>query len=162
MRERRNARPARRMTSKVNYLLAMIRQLHVVSLRAHLESNRSRANAGRLREGSFAWKRRAPPSPASGTLVVIHDLQKRACSSKVPFRLCKAKSSKSSFPRREPHKLKLRGAVGHFFGCRFKDHISTAAVSAASFRSPGPAESENRAEVVRKAVGRARGSFLRN
>ena len=41
---------------------------------------------------------------------------------------------------------------GRFFGCKFSDPISTAAVSAAMLRSPGPDQPQQNRETVEKAL----------
>jgi hypothetical protein len=140
------------MTSKVNYLLAMSRQFHVVSLRAHLESESLKGERRSSPRRKLRLEAESATESASGTLVVIHDLSEEGLLIESFVPLGQGEVLAVVIPEAGTAQAEVTWSSGHFFGCRFKDRISSAAVSAALLRSPGPAEPEDRSEVVQKAL----------
>lgn len=123
-----------------------------MSLRAQLESEpkkgeRRSASRRKLRlqaEGG---------SPSAGTAqVVIHDLSEEGLLLEGPVPLAEGEILEVLIPEAGTAHAEVSWTSGHFFGCRFKEPISTAAVSAALLRSPASGGAGNRSEAVEKAL----------
>jgi len=120
-----------------------------MSLRAHLEA------------GTEAEERRSSPRrrlrlQAEGALatgdtqVVIHDLSEEGLLIESAVPLGEGELLEVMIPEAGSAQATVAWASDRFFGCKFNEPISTAAVSAALLRSPG--QSTPNQEAVEKAL----------
>ena len=89
---------------------------------------------------------------AGATPVVIHDLSEEGLLIESPVPLAEGEVLEVVIPGPLTAQAEVSWMSGHFFGCRFNERISTAAVSAALLRSPVQGVAEDRSEVVQKAL----------
>jgi hypothetical protein len=123
-----------------------------VSLRAQLEvgpdaGERRSASRRKLRLESEGYISSAPQ-----TQVVIHDLSEDGLLVESPVPLEQGESIEVVIPEGGTAQAQVAWSSGRFFGCKFSDPISTAAVSAALLRSPGPDQPQQNRETVEKAL----------
>ena len=123
-----------------------------MSLRAQLEvgpdaGERRSASRRKLRLESEGYVSSAPQ-----TQVVIHDLSEDGLLVESPVALEQGESIEVVIPEAGTAQAQVAWSSGRFFGCKFSDPISTAAVSAALLRSPGPDQLEQNRETVEKAL----------
>jgi PilZ domain len=121
-------------------------------MRAHLEAESLKGERRSSPRRKLRLEAESATASASCTLVVIHDLSEGGLliESRVP--LVQSEILEVVIPEAGTTQAEVTWSSGHFFGCRFNDRLSTAAVSAALLRSPAPAASENKSEVVKKAL----------
>ena len=123
-----------------------------VSLRAQLEvgseaGERRSATRRKLRLESEGYVSSAPQ-----TQVVIHDLSEEGLLVESPVPLEQGESIEVVIPEAGTTQAQVAWTSGRFFGCKFSNPISTAAVSAALLQSPGPDEPQPNTENVEKAL----------
>ena len=90
--------------------------------------------------------------PAAETQVVIHDLSEDGLLVESPIPLATGDVLDVVIPEAGNVQAEVAWTSGRFFGCRFREQISTAAVSAALLRSPASGKAKANAEVVEKAL----------
>ena len=86
------------------------------------------------------------------TQVVIHDLSEEGLLVESPVPLADGELLEVVIPEAGTAQAEVTWNSGRFFGCKFKQPISTAAVSAALLRSPAPTQSRPNTEVVQRAL----------
>ena len=136
----------------INYFLAMCRQHESVSLRAQLDVG---PEAGERRSSSRRKLRldaEGASASALQTQVIIHDLSEDGLLVESPIGLEQGETIEVVIPEAGTAQAKVAWSSGRFFGCRFSNPISTAAVSAALLRSPGPDQIPPNMETVEKAL----------
>ena len=136
----------------INYFLAMCRQHESVSLRAKLDVG---PEAGERRSSSRRKLRldaEGASASALQTQVIIHDLSEDGLLVESPIGLEQGETIEVVIPEAGTAQAKVAWSSGRFFGCRFSNPISTAAVSAALLRSPGPDQTPPNMETVEKAL----------
>lgn len=130
----------------------MTSQLHAMSLRAQLdvepqEGERRTSQRRRLRveaEGTTA--------SATETKVTIHDLSEEGLLVESPVPLAQGEVLEVDIPGAGiVHAEVTWSNTGRFFGCRFREPISTGSVSAALLRSPAEPARSASFETVEKA-----------
>ena len=130
----------------------MTSQLHAMSLRAQLdvepqEGERRTSQRRRLRveaDGTTA--------SATETKVTIHDLSEEGLLVESPIPLAHGEVLEVDIPgARIVHAEVTWSSTGRFFGCRFREPISTGSVSAALLRSPAERARSASLETVEKA-----------
>ena len=136
----------------INYFLAMCRQHESVSLRAQLDVG---PEAGERRSSSRRKLRldaEGASASALQTQVIIHDLSEDGLLVESPIGLEQGETIEVVIPEAGTAQAKVAWSSARFFGCRFSNPISTAAVSAALLRSPGPDQTPPNMETVEKAL----------
>ena len=121
-----------------------------MSLRAHLEAEPKTGERRSSPRRKLRLEAEGVSATAGDTQVVIHDLLKTGCSSKAPCRWPKANVLEVVLPEAGTAQAEVAWASDRFFGCKFNRPISTAAVSAALLRSPGPGQPNQ--EATEKAL----------
>ena len=123
-----------------------------MSLRAQLEIE----PAAGERRSSLRRKLRLEAAGARAssaqTQVVIHDLSEEGLLIESPVPLAEGELLEVVIPEAGTAQAEVAWNSGRFFGCKFKQPISTAAVSAALLRSPAPGQAQPNAEVVERAL----------
>ena len=123
-----------------------------MSLRANLEIDSEQGE----RRSSHRRTLRLQAEGASGsspeTQVVIHDLSEEGLLVESPVPLATGDMLDVVIPEAGNAQAEVAWTSGRFYGCKFREKISTAAVSAALLRSPTSAKAKANAEVVEKAL----------
>lgn len=130
----------------------MCRQHESVSLRAQLDVG---PEAGERRSSSRRKLRldaEGASASALQTQVIIHDLSEDGLLVESPIGLEQGETIEVVIPEAGTAQAKVAWSSARFFGCRFSNPISTAAVSAALLRSPGPDQTPPNMETVEKAL----------
>ena len=123
-----------------------------MSLRANLETE---SRAGERRSAprrKLRLQAEGASTSAGDSLVVIHDISEEGLLLQSPVPLAEGEILEVVIPEAGTAQARVSWTSGHFYGCKFVEPISTAAVSAALLRSPGPGATDNRSEVVEKAL----------
>ena len=134
-------------------LLAISRQFRrFMSLRANLETEpRTGERRSAPRRKLRLQAEGAIPS-AGDTQVVIHDISEEGLLIESPLPLTDGEVLEVLIPEAGTAQAEVSWTSGHFYGCKFIEPISTAAVSSALLRSPAPGTTDKRSEVVEKAL----------
>lgn len=123
-----------------------------MSLRANLEIDSEQGE----RRSSHRRTLRLQAEGASGsspeTQVVIHDLSEEGLLVESPVPLATGDMLDVVIPEAGNAQAEVAWTSGRFYGCKFREKISTAAVSAALLRSPTSGKAKANAEVVEKAL----------
>jgi hypothetical protein len=130
----------------------MCRQHESVSLRAKLDVA---PEAGERRSSSrrkLRLEAEGASASALQTQVIIHDLSEDGLLVESPIALEQGETIEVVIPEAGTAQAKVAWSSGRFFGCRFSNPISSAAVSAALLRSPGPDQIPPNMETVERAL----------
>jgi hypothetical protein len=130
----------------------MCRQQGGVSLRAQIDVG---PEAGERRSSSrrkLNLEVEGASASASQTQVVIHDLSEDGLLVESPISLEQGETIDVVIPEAGTAQAQVAWSSGRFFGCKFNSPISTAAVSAALLRSPGPDQPQTNTKDMEKAL----------
>lgn len=130
----------------------MCRQHGGVSLRARIDVG---PEAGERRSSSrrkLRLEAEGASASAPQTQVIIHDLSEEGLLVESPVSLEQGEMIDVVIPEAGTAQAQVAWSSGRFFGCRFSSPISTAAVSAALLKSPGPGEPQPNGENLEKAL----------
>jgi hypothetical protein len=133
-------------------LLAISRQQGPVSMRAQIDVG---PEAGERRSSSrrkLKLEVEGASASASQTQVVIHDLSEDGLLVESPVSLEQGEAIDVVLPEAGTAQAQVAWSSGRFFGCKFSNPISTAAVSAALLQSPAPDQPQPNTENVEKAL----------
>lgn len=136
----------------INYLLAMCRQQDGVSMRAQLDVGPEAGERRSTSRRKLRLEAEGTSASALQTQVVIHDLSEDGLLVESPIPLEQGEAIEVVIPEAGTVQANVAWISGRFFGCRFSNPISTAAVSAALLRSPGPDQLQPNMETVEKAL----------
>ena len=122
-----------------------------MSLRAHLEGEPA---AGERRSTARRKLRLEVEGAAAAgdASVIIHDLSEEGLLVESGVPLSEGELLEVIIPEAGTAQAEVAWTSGRFFGCKFIEPISTAAVSAALLRSPGPDQGKPNQEAVEKAL----------
>jgi PilZ domain len=134
-------------------LLAISRQVRrFMPLRANLETEPQTGERRSAPRRKLRLQAEGAIASAGDTQVVIHDISEEGLLIESPVPLTDGEVLEVLIPEAGTAQAQVSWTSGHFFGCKFIEPISTAAVSAALLRSPAPGTTDNRSEVVQKAL----------
>jgi hypothetical protein len=134
-------------------LLAISRQFRrFMPLRANLETEPRAGERRSALRRKLRLEAEGATTSAGDAQVVIHDISESGLLIESPVPLIEGEVLEVLIPEAGTAQAEVSWTSGHFFGCKFIEPISTAAVSAALLRSPAPGTSDNRSEVVQKAL----------
>lgn len=122
-----------------------------MSLRAQLDTEPDKGERRASRRRKLRLEAEGASASSSQTQVVIHDLSEEGLLVESPIPLVTGELLEVVIPEAGTAQAEVTWDGGRFYGCKFKEPISTAAVSAALLRSP-TGKSERNAEVVEKAL----------
>lgn len=122
-----------------------------MSLRAQLDTEPDKGERRASRRRKLRLSAEGASASSSQTQVVIHDLSEEGLLVESPIPLVTGELLEVVIPEAGTAQAEVTWDGGRFYGCKFKEPISTAAVSAALLRSP-TSKSERNAEVVEKAL----------
>lgn len=122
-----------------------------MSLRAQLDTEPDKGERRASRRRKLRLEAEGASASSSQTQVVIHDLSEEGLLVESPIPLVTGELLEVVIPEAGTAQAEVTWDGGRFYGCKFKEPISTAAVSAALLRSP-TSKSERNAEVVEKAL----------
>ena len=123
-----------------------------MSLRAQLEIE---PDAGERRSSprrKLKLQTEGANASASQSQVVIHDLSEEGLLIETAVPLATGDVLDVVIPEAGTAQSEVAWTSGRFYGCKFIEKISTAAVSAALLRSPNTVGANQKAEVVEKAL----------
>ena len=123
-----------------------------MSLRANLETELQTGERRSAPRRKIRLQAEGASASAGDTQVVIHDISEEGLLIESPVPLTDGEVLEVLISESGTAKAEVSWTSGHFFGCKFLEPISTAAVSAALLRSPAPNTADNRSEVVQKAL----------
>ena len=130
----------------------MCRQHESVSLRAQLDVGPEAGERRSTSRRKLRLEAEGASASALQTQVIIHDLSEDGLLVESPIALDQGETIEVAIPEAGTAQAKVAWSSGRFFGCRFSNPISTAAVSAALLRSPGPDQIPPNMETVEKAL----------
>ena len=122
-----------------------------MSLRAQLDTEPDKGERRASTRRKLRLEAEGATASSSQTQVVIHDLSEEGLLVECPIPLVTGELLEVVIPEAGSAQAEVTWDGGRFYGCKFKEPISTAAVSAALLRSP-TSKSERNAEVVEKAL----------
>jgi hypothetical protein len=122
-----------------------------MSLRAQLDTEPDKGERRSSRRRKLRLETEGASASSSQTLVIIHDLSEEGLLVESPIPLVTGELLEVVIPEAGTAQAEVTWDGGRFYGCKFREPISTAAVSAALLRSP-TSKSERNAEVVEKAL----------
>ena len=122
-----------------------------MSLRAQLDTEPDKGERRSSRRRKLRLEAEGVSASSSQTQVVIHDLSEEGLLVESPIPLVTGELLEVVIPEAGSAQAEVTWDGGRFYGCKFKEPLSTAAVSAALLRSPTE-RSERNAEVVEKAL----------
>jgi hypothetical protein len=122
-----------------------------MSLRAQLDTEPDKGERRASTRRKLRLEAEGATASSSQTQVVIHDLSEEGLLVESPIPLVTGELLEVVIPEAGSAQAEVTWDGGRFYGCKFKEPISTAAVSAALLRSP-TSKSERNAEVVEKAL----------
>lgn len=123
-----------------------------MSLRANLEAGPQTGERRSAARRKLRLQAEGASPSAGDSQVLIHDISEEGLLIESAVPLADGEVLEVVLPEAGTAQAKVSWTSGHFFGCKFIDPISTAAVSAALLRSPAPNAADNRSEVVQKAL----------
>lgn len=123
-----------------------------MSLRANLETEPQTGERRSVARRRLRLQAEGASPSAGDSQVVIHDISEEGLLIESAVPLTDDETLEVLLPETGSAPAKVSWTSGHFFGCKFIEPISTAAVSAALLRSPAPNATDNRSEVVQKAL----------
>ena len=123
-----------------------------MSLRANLETEPQAVERRSAPRRKLRLQAEGASSSAGDSLVVIHDISEEGLLLESSVPLAEGEILEVLIPEAGTAQARVSWTSGHFYGCKFIEPISTAAVSAALLRSPAPGATDNRSEVVEKAL----------
>ena len=121
-----------------------------MSLRAHLETEPEAGERRSSPRRKLRLEAEGAIATAGDTQVVIHDLSEEGLLIESAVPLGEGEMLEVVMPEAGTAQASVAWASDRFFGCKFNEPISTAAVSAALLRSPG--QSTPNQEAVEKAL----------
>ena len=122
-----------------------------MSLRAQLDTEPHKGERRSSRRRKLRLETEGASASSSQTQVIIHDLSEEGLLVESPIPLVTGELLEVVIPEAGTAQAEVTWDGGRFYGCKFREPISTAAVSAALLRSP-TSKSERNAEVVEKAL----------
>jgi hypothetical protein len=122
-----------------------------MSLRAQLDTEPDKGERRSSRRRKLRLETEGASASSSQTQVIIHDLSEEGLLVESPIPLVTGELLEVVIPEAGTAQAEVTWDGGRFYGCKFREPISTAAVSAALLRSP-TSKSERNAEVVEKAL----------
>jgi hypothetical protein len=122
-----------------------------MSLRAQLDTEPDKGERRSSRRRKLRLETEGASASSSQTQVIIHDLSEEGLLVESPIPLVPGELLEVVIPEAGTAQAEVTWDGGRFYGCKFREPISTAAVSAALLRSP-TSKSERNAEVVEKAL----------
>lgn len=122
-----------------------------MSLRAQLDTEPDKGERRSSRRRKLRLEAEGVSASSSQTQVIIHDLSEEGLLVESPIPLATGEMLEVVIPEAGTAQAEVTWDGGRFYGCKFRESISTAAVSAALLRSP-TGQSERNAEVVEKAL----------
>jgi PilZ domain-containing protein len=122
-----------------------------MSLRAQLDTEPDKGERRSSRRRKLRLETEGASASSSQTQVIIHDLSEEGLLVESPIPLVTGELLEVVVPEAGTAQAEVTWDGGRFYGCKFREPISTAAVSAALLRSP-TSKSERNAEVVEKAL----------
>lgn len=120
-----------------------------MSLLAHLEPER--ATSERRRSARRMLRLELEPQGSAGSRVVIHDLSEQGMLLETDARLVDGETVDLVIPGAGSAEAAVIWNSGRYFGCRFENPLTSAAVSAALLRSP-PSLDEERKRAIYNAL----------
>jgi hypothetical protein len=111
-----------------------------MSLRAHLEAEPKTGERRSSPRRKLRLEAEGVSATAGDTQVVIHDLSEDGLLVESAVALAEGDVLDVVLPEAGTAHAEVAWASDRFFGCKFNRPISTAAVSAALLRSPGPGQ----------------------
>jgi hypothetical protein len=120
-------------------------------LRAQLDTEPDKGERRSSRRRKLRLETEGASASSSQTQVIIHDLSEEGLLVESPIPLVPGELLEVVIPEAGTAQAEVTWDGGRFYGCKFREPISTAAVSAALLRSP-TRKSERNAEVVEKAL----------
>jgi len=123
-----------------------------MSLRANLEAAPQKGERRSVPRRKLRLQAEGTATSAGESQVVIHDISEEGLLIESPIPLSDGEILEVMIPEAGTAQAKVSWASEHFFGCKFIEPISTAAVSSALLRSPASGTDDNRSEVVQKAL----------
>ena len=121
-----------------------------MSLVAHLEPER--ATSERRSSARRKLRLELEPQGSAGSRVMIHDLSEQGMLLETDARLADGETVDLVIPEAGSAAATIVWNSGRYFGCRFENPLTSAAVSAALLRSPPPVDDE-RKRAIHDAVG---------
>jgi hypothetical protein len=121
-------------------------------LRANLETDSQTGERRSAPRRKLRLQAERATASAGDAHVVIHDISEEGLLIESPVPLADGEVLEVLIPEAGTAQAEVSWTSGHFFGCKFIEPISTAAVSAAMLRSPAPGTTDDRSEVVQKAL----------
>jgi hypothetical protein len=122
-----------------------------MSLRAQLDTEPDKGERRSSRRRKLRLETEGASASSSQTQVIIHDMSEEGLLVESPIPLVPGELLEVVIPEAGTAQAEVTWDGGRFYGCKFREPISTAAVSAALLRSP-TSKSERNAEVVEKAL----------
>lgn len=123
-----------------------------MSLRANLEIEPEKGERRSSHRRTLRLQAEGTSASSAETQVVIHDLSEDGLLIESPIPLATGDVLDVVIPEAGNAQAEVAWTSGRFYGCRFREKISTAAVSAALLRSPASGKAKANAEVVEKAL----------
>jgi len=123
-----------------------------MSLRAQLDTEPDKGERRSSSRRKLRLEAEGISASTSQTQVVIHDLSEEGLLVESPVDLVAGELLEVVIPEAGTAQAEVAWNSGRFFGCKFTQPISTAAVSAALLRSPSENQKAPNAEVVEKAL----------
>lgn len=123
-----------------------------VTLRAHLEIEPEKGERRSSHRRELRLQAEGADASSAETQVIIHDLSEEGLLVESPVSLATGDVIDVVIPEAGNAQAEVAWTSGRFYGCRFREKISTAAVSAALLRSPTSGKTKANAEVVEKAL----------
>lgn len=123
-----------------------------MSLRAQLEIELDAGERRSTRRRKLHLEAQSVRASAAQTQVVIHDLSEDGLLVESPIALEQGETLEVLLPEAGSAQATVAWSSGRYFGCKFGEPISTAAVSAALLRSPAKGETAPSSETVEKAL----------
>lgn len=120
-----------------------------MSLLAHLEPER--ATSERRLSARRKLRLELEPQGSAGSRVVIHDLSEQGMLLETDARLADGETVDLVIPGAGSAEAAVIWNSGRYFGCRFENPLTSAAVSAALLRSP-PSLDEERKRAISNAL----------
>lgn len=120
-----------------------------MSLLAHLEPER--ATSERRLSARRKLRLELEPQGSAGSRVVIHDLSEQGMLLETDARLADGETVDLVIPGAGSAEAAVIWNSGRYFGCRFENPLTSAAVSAALLRSP-PSLDEERKRAIYNAL----------
>ena len=127
-------------------------QLPAMSLRGQLEIEPEGGERRATPRRKLRLQTEGASASAAQTQVVIHDLSEEGLLVESAVPLATGDFLEVILPEAGTAQAEVAWTSGRFYGCKFKEKVPTAVVSAALLRSPGGASANPNAEVVEKAL----------